>query len=249
MSTHPTQDDARTAMDALIDTIGLDGIEDVLDPAVGYLQDRLAHYGETPLWGRNTAIVASAMALAIRAYATRTATLDNTDAWDVSRMEHETDVLRDRIRALEKERDAARAAVSSAGDAVAFSPRDWGVDHRDAWIYGILLGWSCEEDHEHDYVCGGDTALTEVAERHRWDVATVAKLREHRAALASHGQTHSHYEDQPRPCRAPAYGPDWEEAAHCDRPTGHTGWHSTEDSVVEWADSTTTAPTHGGHDE
>lgn len=154
-----------------------------------------------------------------------------------------------RARALEKERDAARTAVSSAGDAVAFSPRDWGVDHRDAWIYGILLGWSCEEDHDHDDVCGGDTALTEMAERHRWDAATVAKLREHRAALASHGQTHGHYEDQPRPCRAPTYGPDWAEAAHCDRPTGHTGWHSTENSVVEWDESTTTAPTHGGHDE
>lgn len=55
-------------------------------------------------------------------------------------------------------------------------------------------------------------------------------------------------EDQPRPCRAPAYGLDWDEAAHCDRPAGHAGWHTTEDSSVEWADFIT-APTHGGHDE
>lgn len=111
VSTRPTQDDARTAMDALIETIGLTGLEDVLDPAVAYIHDRHALYGEPPLWGRDTGIACHALALAIRAYANATASVDNVDAWDVSRMEHETDVLRDRIRALE----AVIEAVSCAG--------------------------------------------------------------------------------------------------------------------------------------
>ena len=61
-------------MGALIETIGLDGVEDVLGPAVAYIHDRLALYGEPPLWGRDTGIAAHALALAIRAYTRQAAT-------------------------------------------------------------------------------------------------------------------------------------------------------------------------------
>lgn len=99
-------------------------------------------------------------------------------------------VVETRVRELEEEnqqlRDtvsAAQKAVDSAGTALAFSPRDWGADHRDAWVYAILLGWGCEDDHEHDDVCEGDAALTEIADQHRWDEATVARVTSHRASI------------------------------------------------------------------
>ena len=49
----------------------------------------------------------------------------------------------------------ARAAVDSAATQMARSPRDWSKDSRDAWLYGLIVGW-------------GD-ALEEVASRHGWN--------------------------------------------------------------------------------
>lgn len=49
-------------------------------------------------------------------------------------------------------------------------PHDWRSDHRFAWQYAILVGW-------------GDTALAEVATRHRWDDVTLARLRGYRAVV------------------------------------------------------------------
>lgn len=57
---------------------------------------------------------------------------------------------------------------ASVADAMNFSSRDWGLNHRDAWIYGIVVGW-------------GD-AINCVADRHGWADETVARLqRLHRA--------------------------------------------------------------------
>lgn len=68
--------------------------------------------------------------------------------------------------------------IKALGDAVAFSPRDWGNDGRDgAWIFGIVCGWDSEGD-EHE----ASAAMTEIAARYRWDDATVARLRALRAA-------------------------------------------------------------------
>lgn len=52
--------------------------------------------------------------------------------------------------------------VESIATAIAFSARDWGANHRDAWVYGIAVGW-------------GD-ALAEVAEKHGWGFSTVLRL-------------------------------------------------------------------------
>jgi hypothetical protein len=60
----PTQADAQAAMEAL----GPDALEDTAAPAVAYLQDRLAEHGQEPLWGRDTAMIVAAVALAIRAH-------------------------------------------------------------------------------------------------------------------------------------------------------------------------------------
>lgn len=51
------------------------------------------------------------------------------------------------------------------------SSRNHSLDHRDAWIYGIIVGW---EDGEDD----PDSALMEVADRHGWSLATVERLRD-----------------------------------------------------------------------
>lgn len=66
---------------------------------------------------------------------------------------------------------------------VATSSRDWGEYRVDAWLYGVLVGWDCEEDHEHDDTCGDGAAMDEMAAKHGWDAATVAKLRRYRAAV------------------------------------------------------------------
>lgn len=51
-----------------------------------------------------------------------------------------------------------------------FSPRDHGADHRDAWLYGVVIGWPPE-------------ALSELAVRHGWDTYQLARLQQLRAAF------------------------------------------------------------------
>lgn len=56
----------------------------------------------------------------------------------------------------------------SLRNAIAVHPRSWSADHRDAWIYGVIVGW-------------GD-ALDEVAAKHGWNEAAVNRLRALHAA-------------------------------------------------------------------
>lgn len=53
--------------------------------------------------------------------------------------------------------------LASIVAAIALSSRDWSANHRDAWLYGVAVGWDAE-------------ALVEVAARHKWAPATVARL-------------------------------------------------------------------------
>ena len=55
------------------------------------------------------------------------------------------------------------------------------ADRADAWLWGALAGWDCEETHEHLPHCF--LAMVEVAEQHQWDVVDVARLRGLRAAI------------------------------------------------------------------
>lgn len=50
------------------------------------------------------------------------------------------------------------------------SSRDWSLNHRDAWAYGIILGWN-------------DGALAELAVRHRWSDEEVTRLKKLNAAI------------------------------------------------------------------
>jgi hypothetical protein len=80
-----------------------------------------------------------------------------------------------------------RAALNSVYRAMVHDPRDWAATKRDAWLYAILVGWTCEDDHAHDDLCMGDEPLIETAQRHGWDEETVTRLRAYRAAIAALG--------------------------------------------------------------
>jgi len=51
------------------------------------------------------------------------------------------------------------------GNCIAFSPRDWSAHHRDAWMYGIIIGW-CDE------------SLTHLQKTHGWSDSDVQRLKE-----------------------------------------------------------------------
>lgn len=84
-----------------------------------------------------------------------------------------------------RSRSPLHEAVESAGRCMSAHPRDWGTDGRDAWLYGLICGWDCDNDqHDHDEEC--TSAMTEVAERFGWSAKEVARLRRlRRAMLAS----------------------------------------------------------------
>lgn len=83
--------------------------------------------------------------------------------------------------------DFAEALFRLSG-ALATDSRDWGRDSLDAWLWGLLCGWDCEDhlvwpDHEHDEHCADGGAMREVAARHGWSDDDVARLRRYRLAL------------------------------------------------------------------
>ena len=65
--------------------------------------------------------------------------------------------------------ETARNALESIEVIMAMHSRDWAADPGDAWLWGIVLGWT-------------DGAMAEVAERHGWSDQTVARIRRQRAA-------------------------------------------------------------------
>lgn len=60
-------------------------------------------------------------------------------------------------------------ALESVRCAMVTDPKDWCLDHRDAWTYGILVGW--------------DEAEEEVVERHQWSEETAQRLRTYSKAV------------------------------------------------------------------
>lgn len=73
--------------------------------------------------------------------------------------------------------------------AMATNVRDWGTDRMDAFLWGVLLGWDCDEQHEHDEIDCSPGAMDEIAARHGWDTQQIERVRRfHRAVLAAAGQ-------------------------------------------------------------
>jgi hypothetical protein len=58
-----------------------------------------------------------------------------------------------------------RRRIRDARSAMVTHPRDWSTDHRDAWLYGIIVGWS-------------DESLEALADKHGWSTKMLDKLRE-----------------------------------------------------------------------
>jgi hypothetical protein len=130
------------------------------------------------------------------------------DSWarDAKRNETEADALRRerhtyqkawraaRERARKEHTRAERAeaklervhdAVDSVRRAMVYDPRDWSQYKRDAWTYGVIVGWTCEDQHDHDDICGADDALNQVVRQHGWLPEDVARLKTYRAAIAA----------------------------------------------------------------
>lgn len=75
-------------------------------------------------------------------------------------------------------------ALQSCHLALTTTSRDTGEGRDVAWLYGLLVGWECEDNHEHDDICGGSAALFEIAERHGWNTPEeVGRHRRLRAAI------------------------------------------------------------------
>ena len=54
--------------------------------------------------------------------------------------------------------------LHSVTTTLVFSGKDWSLDDSDAWLYGIVCGWD-------------DSSMAEMAEKHRWNEATVERLK------------------------------------------------------------------------
>ncbi|MFE3123707.1 hypothetical protein ACFXHD_09830 [Streptomyces hydrogenans] len=76
-----------------------------------------------------------------------------------------------------------REALESVHRAMVHDPRDWGRYKRDAWTYGVIVGWECEEHHEHDDICFGAEPLAKIIRQHGWLPADVARLKAYRTAI------------------------------------------------------------------
>lgn len=59
--------------------------------------------------------------------------------------------------------------LESLRSAIVFSSRDWSSCKRDAWIYGIVVGWD-------------DEAFEELSIKHHWDKDTGERLKRLRQA-------------------------------------------------------------------
>lgn len=60
---------------------------------------------------------------------------------------------------------SATDPFESLKTAISCHSRDWSTHARDAWIYGIVLGWD-------------DEAIAELRARHGWDDDAVTRLRQ-----------------------------------------------------------------------
>jgi hypothetical protein len=70
-----------------------------------------------------------------------------------------------------KPRPTPADAIESARTVMTFSSRDWSANHRDAWLYGIIVGWD-------------DDAISEVARKHGWPPDEIRRLKALHAALS-----------------------------------------------------------------
>ena len=76
-----------------------------------------------------------------------------------------------------------RVTLSTLSRYRATDSRDWGQAAGDALLWAVLIGWDCEEEHEHDDVMCSTGAFQEIAERHRWSPDWAQIVRQMRRAV------------------------------------------------------------------
>lgn len=83
-----------------------------------------------------------------------------------------------------QEPEPIAGVLDTLASILAGDPRDWSLDRRDAWLYGVLCGWDCE-DHPTTQACEETctNALASVAARHGWNAVEVDVLRAMRATV------------------------------------------------------------------
>jgi len=63
--------------------------------------------------------------------------------------------------------------LESLKSTIAFSSNDWSTNKRDAWIYGIVLGWSDYDDPDDPE----ESAMEELKEKLGWSEEDVSRLK------------------------------------------------------------------------
>lgn len=79
---------------------------------------------------------------------------------------------RARVMRLTEALSGARRLLRDAANAMATCSRDWSSDYRDAWLWGVVVGWD-------------DASLRELSSKLGWSARTVDKLLECRQAHAA----------------------------------------------------------------
>lgn len=64
-----------------------------------------------------------------------------------------------------------REIFDSLHSTIVTDPKDWSLHKRDAWLYGILVGW--------------DDCLPEIQKRFNWSDKDVSRLQKYRSVIAS----------------------------------------------------------------
>lgn len=67
---------------------------------------------------------------------------------------------------------------------IATDSRDWGQAKCDAILWAVLVGWGCEEEHEHDEFMCSAGGFERMAERHRWAPEFAELIKDMRRAVA-----------------------------------------------------------------
>lgn len=80
--------------------------------------------------------------------------------------------------------------------AMATNVRDWGADRMDAFLWGVLLGWDCDEQHDESQC--EENAMASIAARHGWDARQVERVRSFRRAVERVASQPA----PPEPCQA-----------------------------------------------
>jgi hypothetical protein len=90
------------------------------------------------------------------------------------------DQMQRTIQSLTVRLGEARDALESCRDTMCFGSRDWSLNSRDAWLYGLIVGWSNKDDPDDPDA----DAMSELVEKHGWSPEAVARLKRLHASLS-----------------------------------------------------------------